>query len=100
MKLTYKQQFKHHIIVNLSYRVTHQLLKEKIYSQVISNIVDNCVIALNDYNSINAIDKVMNRLNKLCKSQDATELIFSGFEWNKSKEGSNYWIYIYYKLKE
>lgn len=44
MKKLSKQQIKHYVIVNLSYSLTHKLLKEKIYSQTIRNITEQVIL--------------------------------------------------------
>lgn len=40
MEILTKREIKHYVIVNLSYNLTHKALKEKIYSQIIRNLVD------------------------------------------------------------
>lgn len=44
MKKLSKRQIKHYVIVNLSYSLTHKLLKEKIYSQTIRNITEQVIL--------------------------------------------------------
>lgn len=89
MKKLAKQQIKHYVIVNLSYSLTHKLLKEKLYSQVIFNIV-------NDYIKDETLP--IESLELTLTTEDISTLILEGFNWTTSKEGFQYWSKTYTKL--
>ena len=75
MKKLSKRQIKHYVIVNLSYSLTHKLLKEKIYSQTIRNITEQVILYDNANIKLKAIINQANRYNLLhC-------LLSSSFLW-------------------
>lgn len=67
------KELKHYLIVNLSYRITKQLLTEKIYSKVINNI---CIECIKYYKNTN---EAKHDIDKLFKCKNASELINFGF---------------------
>lgn len=88
-----KQQIKHYIIVNLSYNLTHKLLKEKIYSQIIRNITEH-IISVNNINTKHFVKAIINNANR---NNLLYSLLCDSFVWGKTPEEFKYWYNLYRK---
>ena len=88
-----KQEIKHYVIVNLFYNLTHQLLKEKIYSQVIKNIVEH-IVSINNV-KIEIFTKTL--ISSINKNNSLYCLLFEGFVWSETPEKFDYWYDLSYK---
>lgn len=93
METLTKQEIKHYIIVNLSYSLTHKLLKEKIYSQVVRNITKR-IISTNDVNIKYLLKSIINNANRYNLLH---YLLKSGFLWSQTPEKFNYWDKLFKK---
>lgn len=85
------KEIKHHLIVNMSYQITKQLLKEKIYSKVVNNICQQVTIYYTDMNLAKRC------IDELLKDANTNDLIMFGFNWNNTPEGFNFWYRIYWE---
>lgn len=81
-----KQLIRHTIIVTMPYKLIHFLIKEKCYSQFISNMID--YVTKWDIHPIHMV--------RFLQSENA---ISHAFTWRHTKENFSYWENIQRKYK-
>lgn len=94
MKTLIKQEIKHYVIINLSYSLTHKALKEKIYSQIVKNLVDE-LLDIQKWN-LHKILPINEYINDINKKDKLYYLIGSFTSWH-TPEGDSYWNKLFKK---
>ena len=100
-----EREVRHHVVCNLSYRIIHFLIQEKILSETI-NLICNTIVAR--LNSIATLEEVIinveyytkNIINELNKNEEISKIILHYGNWSIDKKGYYFWrrLYEHYKL--
>lgn len=98
-----RKQLKHYLIVNLSYKLTKQLLDEKIYSQVINSVIDDLIIKTENFYEIHKkyllIYLIERELELIIESDDLSVLL-NAINWENTPEGFEFWFNLFKKYTE
>lgn len=90
-----KKEIRHYVVCNLNYAITSTLIKTKLYSKVITNIIEHY------YNKrIKHYWFDLERWLKCINScMTLPSLLLTAFPWDKTPEGDEYWTDIYRRYR-
>lgn len=95
-----RKKLKHHLIVNLSYKLTKQLIELKIYSETINDVVDSILDQTIEYYNITNKDVILHltlrEIDSIIEANDFGTLI-SQIIWENTPEGFAFWSKIYWE---
>lgn len=100
-----EREVRHHVVCNLSYKILHFLIQEKILSETTTLICNTLVAALNriltyERKIINVEYYTKNVIKELNKEKEISKIILKYGNWSIDKKGYYFWstLYKYYKL--
>lgn len=88
-----KKEIRHYIVCNLSYATTSALIKTKLYSKVITNMIEYFYSKQTSALDFN-LEIILRRIDS-SKTLDA--FLFQAFVWHNTPEGHAYWKDIHRK---
>ena len=98
-----RKQLKHYLIVNLSYKLTKQLLDEKIYSQVINSVINDTIAETESFYEIHKdylLIHLVERELKLIIEADDISVLLDAMNWETTPEGFKFWFNLFKKYTE
>ena len=100
-----EREVRHHVVCNLSYKILHFLIQEKILSETITLICNTLVARLNsiltyERKIINVEYYTKSVIKELNKNKKISEIILNYGNWSIDKKGYYFWrrLYEHYKL--
>lgn len=98
-----KKQLKHYLIVNLSYKLTKQLLDEKIYSQVINSVINDMIVETENFYETHKeylLTHLVKRELELIIEADEMCMLLRNMNWENTPEGFEFWFNLFKKYTE
>lgn len=100
-----EREVRHHVVCNLSYKILHFLIQEKILSETITLICNTLVARLNSISTperkiINVEYYTKSIIKELNKNEKISEIILNYGNWSIDKKGYHFWktLYEHYEL--
>lgn len=100
-----EREVRHHVVCNLSYKILHFLIQEKILSETITLICNTLIARLNsiltfEKKIINVEYYTKSIIHELNKNEKISEIILQYGNWSIDKKGYSFWrkLYEHYKL--